>query len=144
MTALTMLRKEAALVDDRVLLDAPASVVASLDRQGKDLADLEVVFISSLRGDATYGLPALLRERVTRGCTTPLWIVGPRGIQAYCMGQLAAAYPDEMAYLSAAARWEEAAEGFSRNRRVAYHAVQRGRTCAYRMLLNGRIVTYAA
>lgn len=138
-----LLTSDAAVVDDRVLLDAPPAVMATLDAQGKDVTRLEVAFISTLGGDATFGLPFLLRERVRRGCRTPLWIVGPRGLRDYCLRQLAIAFPGESERISAAACWEEVGSDFSRNHRVAYHAEERGRSWAYRMMVNGRVVSWS-
>jgi ribonuclease BN (tRNA processing enzyme) len=70
------------LVDDRFLFDAPPTLLPHMNRLGKDIRDIEVIFISHFHGDHYFGLPFLLLDYAERAHRTkPLTIVGPPGIQ---------------------------------------------------------------
>jgi len=69
------------LLDDRILLGLPPTVVQQLYRLGKTPATVEHIFISHLHADHHFGLPfflllfCYLHER-----KEPLYIIGPAGI----------------------------------------------------------------
>jgi len=69
------------LANDRLLFDAPPTLLAHLKKLRKDAREIEVVFISHFHGDHYFGLPFLLLEfaELTRR-TQDLTIVGPPGI----------------------------------------------------------------
>lgn len=70
------------LVDDRFLFDAPPTLLPHMNRLGKDIRDIEVIFISHFHGDHYFGLPFLLLDYAERAPRSkPLTIVGPPGIQ---------------------------------------------------------------
>lgn len=70
------------LVDDRYLFDAPPTLLPHMNKLGKDIRDIEVVFISHFHGDHYFGLPFLLLDYAERAPRSkPLTIVGPPGIQ---------------------------------------------------------------
>lgn len=70
------------LVDDRYLFDAPPTLLPHMNRLGKDIRDIEVIFISHFHGDHYFGLPFLLLDYAERAPRSkPLTIVGPPGIQ---------------------------------------------------------------
>ncbi len=84
----------ATLIDGRILLDLPPTAVLQMRRHGIDLASLEVVLISHLHADHVFGLPFLLLEYAVR-CKRdrPLYIVGPRGLQAQSEALYTLAWP---------------------------------------------------
>ena len=69
------------LLDDRILLGLPPTVIQQLYRLGKTPAEVEHIFISHLHADHHFGLPfflllfCYLHER-----EDPLYIIGPTGI----------------------------------------------------------------
>lgn len=70
------------LANDRYLFDASPVVVPHLKKLGKDLRDIEVIFISHFHGDHYFGLPFLLLEYAELSRRTKdLTIIGPPGIQ---------------------------------------------------------------
>ncbi|HEX5478793.1 MAG TPA: MBL fold metallo-hydrolase [Dehalococcoidia bacterium] len=69
------------LLDDRILFDAPPTLLAHLKKLGKNPGDIEVAFISHFHGDHFFGLPFLLLEYAELAPRTKdLTIVGPPGI----------------------------------------------------------------
>lgn len=69
------------LVNDRVLFDAPPTLLAHLKRLRKDPGDIEVIFISHFHGDHYFGLPFLLLEYAELAPRKrDLTIVGPPGV----------------------------------------------------------------
>lgn len=69
------------LVNDRVLFDAPPTLLAHLKRLRKDPGEIEVIFISHFHGDHYFGLPFLLLEYAELAPRhRDLTIVGPPGI----------------------------------------------------------------
>lgn len=82
------------VVDDDILLDAPPTVGIHLRRLGVDARQLKYVFISHLHADHVFGLVFLYLEfYFEHPRTTPLTIVGPKGIQQYVEGLYRLAYP---------------------------------------------------
>jgi ribonuclease BN (tRNA processing enzyme) len=70
------------LLNDRYLFDASPVVVPHLKKLGKDLRDIEVIFISHFHGDHYFGLPFMLLEYAElKHRTKDLTIVGPPGLQ---------------------------------------------------------------
>jgi len=84
----------ATLLDGRILLDLPPTAVLGMRRAGLDLAALDVVFVSHLHADHAFGLPFLLLEYAVR-CKrhSPLYLVGPPGLQAHSEALFALAWP---------------------------------------------------
>lgn len=82
------------LVDDDILLDAPPTVGIHLRKMGVDARQLRHVFISHLHADHMFGLVFLYLEfYFEHPRTTPLTIVGPKGIQEYVEALYRLAYP---------------------------------------------------
>ncbi|MBM3463274.1 MAG: hypothetical protein FJX76_14320, partial [Armatimonadetes bacterium] len=128
-------------------MEAPPTALYQLKRLRKDIGNLDVIFISGLEGERTFGLPFLLAERaLSRRTGRPLWVVGPRGIADYGMAQLRAAFPGMADEIAAQCRvkWEEVDDDFSRNQLVAYLSIRLpGSGVAYRILVEGRALAYA-
>jgi ribonuclease BN (tRNA processing enzyme) len=84
------------LVGERVLVEPSPSVLPNLRRAGVDLAAIDVVFISHFHADHTFGWPFLLLEYAARTRRrSPLWVVGPPGVEARLTEMLrVGAYPD--------------------------------------------------
>ncbi len=69
------------LLNDRILFDAPPTLLAHLNKLRKDPAEIEVAFISHFHGDHFFGLPFILLEYAElHPRTKDLTIVGPPGI----------------------------------------------------------------
>ena len=82
-------------IDGRILLDLPPTAVVELQRLSLDLIDIDVIFISHLHADHTFGLPFLLLEYcVRRTRKRPLHIVGPTGIEERTKTLCELAWPD--------------------------------------------------
>jgi ribonuclease Z len=70
------------LIDGRVLVEPSPSVLPNLRRVGADLAAIDAVFISHFHADHTFGWPFLLLEYMARTRrTSPLWVIGPPGVE---------------------------------------------------------------
>ena len=70
------------LVNDRYLFDAPPTLLPHMNKLGKDIREIEVIFISHFHGDHYFGLPFLLLDYAERAPRSkPLTIIGPPGIQ---------------------------------------------------------------
>jgi ribonuclease BN (tRNA processing enzyme) len=69
------------IVNDTYLFDAPPTLLAHMKKLGKDVRDIEVVFISHYHGDHFFGLPFLFLDYAELAPRTKdLTIVGPPGI----------------------------------------------------------------
>lgn len=69
------------LANDRLLFDAPPTLLPHLKKLGKDAGEIEVIFISHFHGDHYFGLPFLLLEYAELAPRSKdLTIVGPPGI----------------------------------------------------------------
>ena len=68
-----------AMFDERHIIDAPPTALAGLRRYGKNVAEIETVFITHVHGDHVFGFPFLLLERKyisDRDGHRPLTVVG--------------------------------------------------------------------
>jgi len=88
------------LIDDRLLVEPSPIALPHLHRTGRDATQIEVIFLSHFHADHSFGWPFLLLSQIGRR-TTPLWIVGPPGIEAFLDNMLRAGAID---HLVAAAR----------------------------------------
>jgi ribonuclease BN (tRNA processing enzyme) len=69
------------LANDKYLFDAPPTLLAHMKKLGRDVRDIEVVFISHFHGDHFFGLPFLFLDYAELAPRTKdLTIVGPPGI----------------------------------------------------------------
>ena len=66
-----------------VLVEPSPTALPNLRRAGFTVADLDVVMISHFHPDHSFGWPYLLFEALERGRTTPLYVVGPKGVKDY-------------------------------------------------------------
>lgn len=83
------------LANDRYLFDAPPTLLAHMKRLGKDVRDIEVVFISHYHGDHFFGLPFLFLEYAEQAPRTKdLTIVGPPGIAKRTEAATEMAFPN--------------------------------------------------
>lgn len=65
-----------------ILLDCGEGTQIAMRKYGTGFKDLDLILISHLHGDHTFGLPGLLSSMTNCGKTDRLTIVGPVGIQA--------------------------------------------------------------
>ncbi len=70
------------LIGRRVLVEASPIALTHLHRAGIPPTDVEVIFLSHFHADHTFGWPFLLLSQASHR-TTPLWVVGPPGLQAF-------------------------------------------------------------
>ena len=82
------------LIDDQILIDAPATCNARLLKSNIDLTKISDVFISHLHGDHFIGLPFLLIEYMLLDRTMPLNIYGDNKLEKTILDFLALVYPD--------------------------------------------------
>jgi len=68
------------VIDGRILVEPSPIVVPHLHKAGLDVAMLEVVVISHLHPDHTFGWPFLLLELMMSGRADPVFVVGPPGV----------------------------------------------------------------
>jgi ribonuclease BN (tRNA processing enzyme) len=137
----------AAVVDDRLLLDAGAPLLPHMHRLGIDPGGIRAVFLTHFHGDHVLGLPPFLLHRAFRP-SGPLTVVGPPGVEARIEGLLRLAWGEawpahardaEVTYQEAGPSGEAAG--------VRYETVKlehgdmdcRG----YRLRLGGRVLAYA-
>lgn len=137
------------LANDRYLFDAPPTVLPHLKKLSKELATLDVVFITHLHGDHFLGLPFLLLEYAY---LTPrsqdLTIVGPPGVQRIVEGITETAYPG-LAQREVRRRYIEATPG--QQQRLGdltlqalpmNHAPGKLTCLGYRVAIGDRVVAY--
>jgi len=83
------------LIDGRILLDLPPTAVPQMHRLGVDTTAIDVIFISHLHADHSFGLPFLLLEYCVRyERSEALFIVGPRGLEKNVEIACELAWPD--------------------------------------------------
>jgi len=83
------------LLDDRILLSIPPTAIPGMYRLGKDLTDIDVIFISHCHADHFFGLPFFfLLYRFVCERDAPVFIVGPDGIQDATLRLGALAWPE--------------------------------------------------
>jgi len=71
------------LIDGRILVEPSPSVLANLRRAGIDTTAIAVVFASHFHADHVFGWPFLVVGYTLRARrSTPLWVVGPPGVEA--------------------------------------------------------------
>lgn len=85
------------LIGGRILVETAPAVLRNLRVAGVKPNDIEVIFISHFHADHTFGWPfvmysSLVRERRT----ADLWVVGPKGIQAFLENMMAAGKLDHV------------------------------------------------
>ena len=82
----------AAVVDDRLLLDAGAPLLPHMHRLGIDPCGIRAVFLTHFHGDHVLGLPPFMLYRVFQPCGGPLTVVGPPGVEERIEGLLRLAW----------------------------------------------------
>jgi len=142
------------LIDERILVETSPSVLRNLRVAGKNLDDIDVIFISHFHADHTFGWPFVLftayRERRTRD----LCVVGPPGIGAFLENMLKAgaldhvvaharAHPNafKLHYVEVTEQPQEAAGVHFRAVRVDHDPVLE--CFGYLIEVNGRTVGYS-
>lgn len=82
------------LIDGKILLDAPPTVLPRLRERGGSPADIETIFISHLHADHIFGIPFILLDHFyLTERTGPLNIIGPSGIETRVRDLMEIAYP---------------------------------------------------
>ncbi len=71
------------VIDGHILVEPSPAVLPNLRRCGVPPADLDVVVISHFHADHTFGWPFLLLELIRHRGATPVFIVGPPGVEAH-------------------------------------------------------------
>ncbi len=71
------------LIDDRILLDCGNHALTQLRRIGLNISKIEVIYISHLHADHTFGLPAFFLASREERRTKDLRIFAPAGIKNY-------------------------------------------------------------
>lgn len=72
------------IIDGRILVETPPSLLANAHRLHLDLTRLETIFLSHFHADHTFGWPFLLNTFLTyERRTTPLSLVGPPGVEGF-------------------------------------------------------------
>jgi len=71
------------LIDDKILLDCGNHALTQLRRLGLNLSKIEIIYISHLHADHTFGLPAFLLASKEERRTKDLQIFAPAGIKNY-------------------------------------------------------------
>lgn len=83
------------LLDEKILFSLPPTAISQLYRLGKDPSAIDHIFISHRHADHFFGLPFLIvlyRYRYTRD--TPLYIIGPKGMEEATVELCHAAWPN--------------------------------------------------
>lgn len=81
------------LVDGTVMVDCGPGALVQLRRAGRSPGDLEVLLVTHLHGDHTFGLPFLLTERaVLPRSGRRLLVAGPAGLEAHARALMALAF----------------------------------------------------
>ena len=83
------------LLDEKILFSLPPTAIPQLYRLGKDPSAIDHIFISHRHADHFFGLPFLIvlyRYRYTRD--TPLYIIGPKGMEKATVELYHAAWPN--------------------------------------------------
>ncbi|HLZ68859.1 MAG TPA: MBL fold metallo-hydrolase [Dehalococcoidia bacterium] len=70
------------LIGRRVLVEPSPIALANLFRAGVDATEIDVIFLSHFHADHSFGWPFLLLNQAGRR-RSPLWVVGPPGLQAF-------------------------------------------------------------
>lgn len=84
------------LIGDRILVESSPSVLRNLRVAGKQLDDIDVVFISHFHADHTFGWPFVLLTALRDRRSSDLWVVGPPGIGAFLEHMLKAGALDHV------------------------------------------------
>ena len=83
------------MIDQKVLLDLPPTAIPQLHRLGIDPRAIDIILISHLHADHSFGLPFLLLEYCVRyEREEPLFIVGPLGLEENVEKVCELAWPD--------------------------------------------------
>jgi ribonuclease Z len=84
------------LIGERILVEASPSVLRNMHVAGKDLANVDVIFISHFHADHTFGWPFVLFTSYRDRRKSDLWVVGPPGIGDFLERMLAAGALDHV------------------------------------------------
>ncbi|MFN8633433.1 MAG: MBL fold metallo-hydrolase [Chloroflexota bacterium] len=84
------------LIGERVLVETSPSVLRNLRVAGKQLADIDVIFISHFHADHTFGWPFVLFTSYRERRTSDLWVVGPPKIGEFMEHMLVAGALDHV------------------------------------------------
>jgi ribonuclease Z len=84
------------LIGERILVETSPSVLRNLHVAGKQLDDIDVIFISHFHADHTFGWPFVLFTALRERRPSDLWVVGPPGIEAFLENMLKAGALDHV------------------------------------------------
>lgn len=76
------------VIDRSVLVEPSPTALPHLRRAGFSAAELEVVAISHFHADHTFGWPFLLLELVQSNRDSPLFVIGPPGLEGFLANML--------------------------------------------------------
>ena len=99
------------LIDDRILLDCGNHALTQLRRIGLNLSKIEVIYISHLHADHTFGLPAFFLASREERRTKDLQIFAPKGIDDYIGTLLDISYKKSLIDFKFEIKTEEISEG---------------------------------
>jgi len=87
------------LIDDKILVDCPPTVIASLRQAEIPLSDISTILFTHWHGDHCFGFPFFLLERKyisDRAGESKLWIYNPKGGKKKLSHLCDLAYPDSL------------------------------------------------
>jgi ribonuclease BN (tRNA processing enzyme) len=139
------------LLDEKILLSLPPTAIPQLYRLGKDPQAIDHIFISHLHADHFFGLPFFLllyRYRYTRD--TPLYIIGPPGMEEATEQLCSAAWPnlerEELSRRALISFVEIEAEGEFQAGDIGFSTVRMNHfgmdAYGYRFTYNGRKIAF--
>jgi ribonuclease BN (tRNA processing enzyme) len=139
------------VVDGRILVEPSPAVVPHLRRCGLNPVDIEAVFISHFHVDHFFGWPFLLLDFMLQRRSTPVYVVGPPGVEARLRELMelgGVPNVDEVAhqrleinYLEVDGSWQDA--GGVRFQAVEVEHVPWLRCFGYLFDLGGRMIGYS-
>lgn len=139
------------MIGDRVLIDAPGGIPTAMRQFSFDPHTLEVILITHLHGDHTFGLPFVLLEFMLKPRSASLPVYGPSGLSELVTVLTQTAFPEAEAtdlLKHADPAYNTVSDGFRFNAQdmaIAASRVPHGgiETYAYTITANSRSLLYA-